>query len=74
MLRWCQKYILTDNQIKNAFKFAWDVSLSTKSRSFQYKIATHTLPTAEYLWNYQVRDNYLCGHCISDTAPVAASQ
>ena len=23
--------------------------------------------TPEYLWNYQVKDNYYCGHCLSES-------
>ena len=68
MLRWNQNYLLSDNQIKNAFVFAHNCTLSTKSRTFQYKISTYILPTKEYLWNYKVKDNYYCDRCLSDNS------
>ena len=65
MHRWAQKYNLSEDQIKNAFVFAQVCTVSNKSRNFQYKISTYILPTREYLWNYQVKENYYCSRCIS---------
>ena len=67
MLKWSQKYNLIDNEIRNCFMYPFACTISTKSRSFQYKIATFTLPTGDYLWNYKVRENPYCTRCTSDT-------
>lgn len=63
MQKWCLKFDLSMDRIKNAFTFANTCTLSTKSIALQYKISTFTLPTGEYLWNYCVRDNYFCSRC-----------
>ena len=63
MQKWCLKFDLSMDRIKNAFTFANTCTLSTKSIALQYKISTFTLPTGEYLWNYCVKDNYFCSRC-----------
>ena len=67
MIRWGQTFDLSEDEITNAFMFPRKCTLSTKSWAFQYKIATFTLPTEEYLWNYKVTENYYCKRCISVT-------
>ena len=67
MCKWNQIYHLTDQQIKNAFEFPSKCTQSVKSIFFQYKISTFTLPTREYLWNYQVNDDHYCIRCLSDS-------
>ena len=67
MHRWKNIFNLSEDRSKNAFTFAHACTLSTKSRNFQYKISTFTLPTQEYLWNYQVKPNYYCSRCLSST-------
>ena len=66
MHKWELKYNLLPERILNAFTFPWKSTLSTKSRNIQYKISTFTLPTGEYLWNYNVKVNYYCEKCLSD--------
>ena len=63
--KWTNLYNLSEEQISNAFTFAHSCTLSSKARHFQYKICTFTLPTQEYLWNYQVKDNPYCSRCLS---------
>merc|ERR1711954_591741 len=65
MHKWTLKYNLLSERISNAFTFAWKCTLSTKSRNLQYKISTFTLPTGEYLWNYNVKDHFYCSRCSS---------
>ena len=67
MIRWGQNYYLSEDEIINAFTYPRACTRSAKSWSFQYKVATFTLPTGEYLWNYKVRENYYCTHCLSNT-------
>ena len=67
MHRWINRYNLSEERVKNGFTFAHKCTLSTKSIVFQYKIATYTLPTREYLWNYQIYDNYYCHRCLNST-------
>ena len=64
MHRWCNKFGLTTEEIKNAFTFPKSCTLSVKSIALQYKISTYTLPTGEYLWTYSVKDNYYCDRCL----------
>ena len=54
-------------RINNAFIFAKKCTLSIKSIALQYKISTNTLPTGEYLWNYNVKDNFYCSRCIESS-------
>ena len=63
--KWINLYNLTDEQVKNSSTFAHACTLSTKSKVFQYKILTFTLPTQEYLWNYQVNSNFYCHRCLN---------
>ena len=49
ILRWKNKYFLSEERIKFAFTFARTCVQSTKLRHFQFKISTFTLPTEEYL-------------------------
>ena len=65
IIRWCQTFNLSEDEISNAFLFSRACTQSTKSWSFQYKVATFTLPTGEYLWNYKVRETYYCDRCLS---------
>ena len=67
MHKWINMFDLSGERVENAFTFARTCTLSTISRVFQYKIATCTLPTEEYLWTYQIRDNYYCKHCLNST-------
>ena len=67
MHKWINMFNLSGERVENAFTFARTCTLSTISRVFQYKIATCTLPTEEYLWNYQARDNYFCKLCLNST-------
>ena len=54
-------------RINNAFIFAKKCTLSIKSIALQYKISTNTLPSGEYLWNYNVKDNFYCSRCIESS-------
>ena len=67
MHKWCLKFDLSTERIKNAFIFAKKCMLSIKSIALQYKISTNTLPTGEYLWNYNVKDNFYCSRCIESS-------
>ena len=66
ILRWKNKYFLSEARIKFAFSFARNCVKSTKLWNFQFKICTYTLPTEEYLWNYKVRNNYYCKKCLQN--------
>ena len=56
---------LTEDQVKNAFIFSNECTVSTKYRHFQYRINTYTLATWEYLYNYKVNLDYSCLKCES---------
>ena len=67
LFNWKNKLDISDQRIENGLVFAFLCTLSTRSRVFQFKLCTYIIPTGEYLFNYHVRDNYLCDKCHYDS-------
>ena len=66
VLNWSNKLNLPPDNILMSIPRAFNSTLSTKARQFQYKVSTYTLATGEYLCNYRVRDTYSCFKCNSE--------
>merc|ERR1711954_24030 len=67
VLNWSNKLNLPPDNILMSIPRAFNSTLSTKARQFQYKVSTYTLATGEYLCNYRVRDTYSCFKCNSES-------